>query len=105
MSGPYSGDLRRRAVTLVKEGRSCRAVARLLGLGVSSVIRWVQRERQVGTVTAKQTGGRRRFVLLHERDWLITRLQSGPDFTLRGLRAELAARGTEVSYDAVWRFV
>ena len=35
----------------------------------------------------------------------MVRMAAGPDFTLRGLRAELAERGTEVSYDAVWRFV
>jgi transposase len=105
MTRPYSEDLRLRAVALVKDGQSCRAVARLLGLGESTVIRWVRRERQTGSTSAKPIGGRRRFVLLADRDWLIARMASGPDFTLRGLRAELAARGTEVSYDAVWRFV
>lgn len=105
MTRPYSLDLRDRALTLVKDGQSCRAVARLLGLGEATVIRWARREREIGSAAAKPIGGRRRFALLHERDWLLARMSSAPDFTLRGLRAELAERGTKVSYDAVWRFV
>jgi transposase len=105
MSRPYSLDLRERAVALVKDGQSCRAVARLLGLGESTVIRWARRERESGSPASHPIGGRRRFALLHERDWLLARITAKPDVTLRGLRAELAERGTEVSYDAVWRFV
>jgi transposase len=105
MTRPYSLDLRERAVALVKDGQSRRAVARLLGLGESTVIRWARRERESGTPAPRPIGGRRRFALLHERDWLLARIAAKPDFTLRGLRAELAERGTEVSYDAVWRFV
>ena len=105
MGRAYSTDLRVRAMALLKDGQSCRSVARLLGLGDSTVIRWAQRCREQGSPAARPVGGRRRFALLHEQDWLLARLSSGPDFTLRGLRAELAARGTRVSYDAVWRFV
>jgi transposase len=105
MSRPYSVDLRARAVALVKEGHSRRAVARLLSLGESTVMRWVRCERESGSPAAKPIGGRRRFALLHEQEWLMARMAAGPDFTLRGLRAELAERDTEVSYDAVWRFV
>ena len=105
MSRPYSLDLRERAVALVKDGQSRRGVARLLGLGESTVIRWARRERESGSPAPRPIGGRRRFALLHERDWLLARIAAKPDFTLRGLRAELAERGTEVSYDAVWRFV
>ena len=105
MSRPYSLDLRERTVALVKDGQSRRGVARLLGLGESTVIRWARRERESGSPAPRPIGGRRRFALLHERDWLLARIAAKPDFTLRGLRAELAERGTEVSYDAVWRFV
>ncbi len=105
MTRPYSLDLRLRAVALAKDGRSCRAVARLLGLGESSVIRWVRRDRDLGSPASRPIGGRRRFALLHERDWLMARITAKPDITIRGLRAELAERGTKVSYDAVWRFV
>ena len=105
MSRPYSLDLRERAVALVKDGQSCRAIARWLGLGESTVIRWVRRERKSGSPAPRPVGGRRRLALLHEHEWLLARITAKPDFTLRGLRAELAERGTDISYDAVWRFV
>jgi transposase len=105
MTRPYSMDLRRRAVGLVMAGQSCRAVARLLGLGESTVMRWVRRQRSVGDCAAKPMGGARQAVLLHEQEWLLARIAAAPDLTVRGLRAELAGRGTRVSYDAVWRFL
>lgn len=104
MGRAYSLDLRVRAVKLARSGQSCRAVARLLGLGESTVIRWARRERETGVVAARPVGGRRRFAVLHEQDWLLARLSAKPDITLRALRAELAERGTRVSFDAVWRF-
>src|SRR4029450_4650275 len=51
-----------------------------------------------------KVGGRRPYALVGERDWLLTRLAEQPDVTLRGLLAELAERGIEVSYYAVWHF-
>ena len=105
MGRAYATDLRLRAMALVQDGQSCRSVARLLDLGASTVIRWAQRCREQGSPQARPVGGRRPLALLHEQDWPLARMSSGPDFTLRGLRAELAARGTRVRYDAVWRFV
>jgi transposase len=51
--------------------------------------------------------GRRQgqLILLPERDWLLARIGAQPDLTLRGLQAELAARGIEVSCKAVWNFL
>jgi putative transposase len=50
-------------------------------------------------------GGRRHFVLLAERDWLLARIAKAPDLTVRALRSELIERGTKVSYGAVWLFL
>jgi transposase len=105
MTRPYSLDLRQRAVSLVTAGQSRRAVARLLDLGESTVIRWAQRQQTTGDCAAKPMGGARHAVLLHERDWLLARILAAPDLTIRALRAELAERGTKVSKDAVWRFL
>jgi transposase len=69
------------------------------------VILWVKEYRTTGKQAAKPMGGRRRFALLAERDWLLARIAAAPDLTGRALRAELAERGTKVSYDAVWRFL
>src|ERR1700730_14783150 len=49
-------------------------------------------------------GGWRQLLLKSEREWLLARIAEKPDLTLRGMVAELAARGTPASYGAVWRF-
>jgi transposase len=105
MPKPYSADLRQRAIALVEAGQSRSAVARLLKLGKATVILWVKDYRATGKRAAKPMGGRRRGVLLAERDWLLARIAAAPDLTGRALRAELAERGTKVSYEAVWRFL
>jgi transposase len=105
MTKPYSMDLRDRVVATVTAGQSRRAVAKLYCVGISTVVRWVQRQNSTGSCAAKPMGGVRRAVLLSERDWLLARIAAAPDLTIRALRAELAARGTKVSYDAVWRFL
>ena len=43
----------------------------------------------------------RKLIGVH-RDWLLERAKT--DFTLRGLRAELAERGVKVDYRTVWSF-
>jgi len=105
MTRPYSNDLRERAVALVESGRSRHQVAKLFGVGASSVIRWCQRQRASGSCAAKPMGGRRRVMLLAERDWLLARLSVAPDLTVRGLQRELRERGLKVSYGAVWAFL
>jgi len=105
MTRPYSMDLRERVVAAVDGGQSRRAVAKLFRVGAATVVRWMQRQASTGTCAAKAMGGKRRAVLLPERDWLLARIAVAPDLTVRGLRAELVARGTKVSYDAVWRFL
>ena len=105
MTRPYSMDLRERAVALVQGGRSRRAVAELFGVGASTVVTWMQRHRASGTCAPKPMGGKRRAVLLAEREWLLARIAAAPDLTVRALRAEVIARGTKVSYGAVWAFL
>jgi transposase len=87
MTRPYSSDLRERAVALVEGGQSRHQVAKLFEVGASSVIRWCQRHRATGTCAAKAMGGRRRLILLPERDWLLARLSAAPDLTVRGCSA------------------
>ena len=101
MARAYSTDLRWRVVQYVLGGRSCREAARVFDVGVSSVVRWVQRYRARGSVAPKPVGGSR-LKLLDEREWLLARLSAEPDVTLRGLQAELAERGIVVSHYAIW---
>jgi transposase len=105
MARPYSLDLRERVVASVEGGRSRRATARLFAISVASVVKWVQRKRRTGSPAARPMGRRNRpLILLGERAWLLERMAARPDLTLRGVQAELAARGIRVSCKAVWNF-
>jgi putative transposase len=58
MGKPYSMDLRERAVAAVVKGRmSCHQAAAQFGLGVNTVILWVRRWRETGSVAPGQMGG------------------------------------------------
>ena len=105
MGKPYSMDLRERAVAaVVKDGMSCHRAAAQFGLGVNTVILWVRRWRETGSVAPGQMGGHKpKSISGEHRAWLLERMKK--DFTLRGLVAELAERGLKVDYRTVWSFV
>jgi transposase len=42
--------------------------------------------------------------LAGERAWLLERVAAQPDLSLRGMQAELLARGIRVSLKAIWNF-
>jgi transposase len=106
MSRAYSLDLRERVVAAVeKGGLSARRAAVQFGVGASTAIRWVGRLRRTGSVRPSKIGGYRPRVIAGEhRAWLLQRVKE-KDFTLRGLVAELGARGLKVDYRSVWTFV
>jgi putative transposase len=106
MAKPYSLDLRERVVAAVEqEGIRRRKAAARFGVGISTVINWVRRFRATGSVAAGQMGGHKPKAITGEyQAWLVQRIRQG-DFTLRGLVAELAARGLKVDYRTVWNFV
>jgi putative transposase len=106
MGKPYSNDLRDRVVASVEqEGLSRRQAAARYDVGISSVIRWVGRFRETGSVNPGQIGGHKpKKIRGAHRDWLVERCRSEA-FTLRGLVAELAERGLKVDYRSVWAFV
>lgn len=106
MAKPCSIDLRERVVAAVEEGGLSRhqAAARF-GVGVSTAITWVRRYQETGSVAPGQMGGHKpKAIRVAPRDWLVERIQDG-DFTLRGLVAELAARGLTVDDHTMWDFV
>jgi transposase len=106
MGRAYSIDLRARVVAAVESGGlSCHRAAAQFGVGVSTAIRWVERVRKTGSVRPSKIGGYKpRAISGEHRSWLSARIK-GQDFTLRGLVAELAARGLKVDYRSVWTFV
>lgn len=106
MPKPYSNDLRERVVSAVEVGGlSRRAAAAQFQVAPSTVVNWVERARRTGSVAPGQMGGHRQRTICAEHEaWLAGRILER-DFTLRGLVAELADRGLEADYWAVWTFV
>jgi len=104
MSKPYSEDLRERVVAAVEGGLSRRRAAEVFAVGVSSVIRWVQRFRATGSIAAKPMGGDHRSRLTGERAWILQRIEAEPDLTIEELRDELKGRGVIVGHGTVCRF-
>lgn len=105
MGKPYSIDLRERVVAAVAGGMSRNRAAKQFGIGVSTAINWVRRLGETGSVAPGRMGGHKPKAISGEhRLWLLQRTKDG-DFTLRGLVAELAARGLKVDYRSVWEFV
>ena len=106
MAKSLSMDIRERAMRRLASGESTRHVAAALEVAVSSVVKWSQRMRATGSVAPAKRGGRRPPVLKAEdRIYICNRLAAEPEATLRGLQAELAARGVRASYGAIWNFV
>ena len=106
MARPFSVDLRERVVGAVESGGlSRRQAAARFGVGISTVVAWVRRYRETGSVAPGKMGGHRPKTLSGPwRDWLLERCRAS-DFTLRGLVAELGERGLKVDYRSVWEFV
>jgi transposase len=83
MTKPSSEDLRRRVVAAAVKGASCREEAKQFSISVSSVVRWAQRFRQIGSVAANPMGGNRHSRLKDERDWLLALVAAAPDLPLQ----------------------
>ncbi len=105
MTRAYSLDLRERVVGAVETGDSCRTVAARFGVSVSTVVKWSQRYRRVGSVAPGKIGGHRRPVLEPHRGFIVERISQEPHLTLHRLKDELATRGIKVSHNTVWTFL
>ena len=106
MAKPYSIDLRERVVAAVeKDGLSRHEAASRFGVGISTAINWVRRFRKTGSVAPAKMGGYRPKSIVGAHRAFVLERTRGQDFTLRGLVAELAARGLKVDYRTVWNFV
>jgi transposase len=106
MGKPYSMDLRERAVAAVlREGLSRHESAARFRVAPSTVINWVRRVQETGSVAPGQMGGQKPKAIAGEHAAFLSRRVRDGAFTLRGLVAELAARGLKVDYRSVWSFV
>jgi putative transposase len=106
MGKPYSMDLRERAVAgVLRDGLSRHQSAARFGIAPSTVINWVRRVQETGSVAPGRMGGRKPKAIAGEHALFLARRVGEGGFTLRGLVAELAERGLKVDYRSVWNFV
>ena len=105
MAKGYSKDLRARAVALVEDGESRREAARVLGLGASTAIRWIERWATTGSVAALPGTGHSRSPLEAHRQWLLDLVAAKPDLTLEEIRSRLKSeKRLKTGTTSVWRF-
>lgn len=105
MAKGYSKDLRVRAVALVEEGESRREAARLLGLGASTAVRWIERWTRTGSVDAKPGTGYSRSPLEKHKQWLLDLVAAEVDLTLEEIRDRLRAeKKQKAGIGSIWRF-
>jgi transposase len=105
MARGYSNDLRLRVVAIVQGGESAREAARLLNLGASTAIRWIERLTKTGSVAAKPGTGHTRSPLKRHERWLLELVAKEPDLTLEEIRARLRSeKKMKVAISSIWRF-
>jgi transposase len=105
MARGYSKDLRERVVSIVEEGDSAREAARLLKVGASTAIRWIERWTTTGSVEAKPGTGHSRSPLNKHEQWLLDLISAEPDLTLDDIRLRLSgAKKLKVGTSSIWRF-
>ena len=90
MAKGYAEDLRARVVALVEAGESRREAARLLDVGASSAVRWLDRWTTTGSVAAKPGTGHCRSPLEAHTQWLLDLVAAEPDLTLDEICIRLA---------------
>jgi transposase len=105
MAKGYSKDLRERAVSIVEAGESAREAGRVLDLGASTVIRWIERWTRTGSADALPGTGHSRSPLKTHEQWLLDLVAAEPDLTLEEIRARLRSeKKLKVGTTSIWRF-
>jgi transposase len=90
---------------VLKGGLSRHRVAAQFGVAASTVVNWMRRFQDTGSVAPGQMGGHKpKAIAGGHHVFLARRIREG-GFTLRGLARELAERGLKVDYRSVWNFV
>ena len=101
MAYAHSLDLRRRIIAAVSAGASAREAARRFDVSPSSAIKLVRRWLDTGSFVPRRRGGRKKRRLSGETDWLHAVMASQPDVTLMELQGRLAAKGIQISLQAI----
>ena len=104
MPRSYSGDLRERVIEAVETGASRREAAERFEISASSLVRWLQRWREVGSAAPKPRGGS--VSPLEEfAERILALVAEQPDLTLEETLAELRKQRIRTSRSSLWRFL
>jgi transposase len=107
MTKPLSNDLRERVVAAVAEGHSRRETAERFGVAPSTVVKWMRRWRETGSVAPTRQGGDRRSQRIEAHaDEILGLIAATPDITLEEIVGYLAStRGKLFAQSTVWRLL
>ena len=78
----YSKDLRVKVLDAVGRGMPRAEVARIFGISLPSIKRWLKRRRETGEVGAKVPSGPPTIKGAMLKEWLPAHLRSNPELTL-----------------------
>lgn len=105
MPKPYSDDLRARVVREIRQGVTREEVAEKLSVSLSSVGRFLRRERETGSISPAKFGGYKGYVLAAHENRVRRLVEQQPDITLAELRAKLAKQNVSVGQTSIFRFL
>ncbi len=104
MPNPYPVELRQCAVRAYEAGGTYTGVAEQFGVSVSSLLRWVMREREIGSPAPfKKRGGRRSPVVWVVLEAIVTEKPDGTTEELRRLYNARVRRPERVHRSSVLR--
>jgi transposase len=98
-------DLRSRVVRAVEEEQmSRRSAAARFGVAIRTAVRWVGAFRASGSLAPRKMGNPTPPRLSAHRETVLAMLRERPDYTIEGLRHDLAEQGIVVGYGSIRRF-
>lgn len=89
MARALSDDLRKRVLGAGFAGASARSLATQFGVGISTVIRWLRRERESGKRTPRRQGKPRGSRLDTHEAFIASIIETQKDITLHEMMARL----------------
>src|SRR5262245_36314696 len=105
MAAPLSMDLRSRVVRAVEEeGMSRRGAAARFGVAIRTAVRWVSEFQSSGRLGPCKMGNPTPPKRSADRETVLELLRERPDYTIEGLRHDLAKQGIVIGYGSVRRF-
>lgn len=89
MARALSDDLRKRVLEAGAAGASARSIAARFGVGISTAIRWLRRERESGERTPRRQGKPRGSRLDAHKAFIASMIEAQKDITLHEMMARL----------------